>query len=368
MIFFENLKLFFQRIKLITRADRRSRTDASKQTTLVIRDTQYDLKKLQQDYHEKIWPQSETNRHSMFLLFDAVVSLSHRLHPANTVTLDMHTREEFLSASKDNSKLRTIEKTSTIRKREEPIVANTTLSSMDESFWLENLNVSSPVQCGANKCFFEVKSDPSAGFLIAPQKFRFEHRNTAAEVFRTLQASFDFAKDLKRDYNIEHFLLTPPINMTLSKTLASHLNSNIWSEAREERIEKSRFKNGKTAFAQKVVKAPEPSLIFGCTASKRGQFNRGVEAFLTNVKDKEAFAHNFARNMTAMKTLLEAETCLFIDFHALIGVDGTIYHLDFDRCFSNREPGQKRSKKPSSSCLHVVDHTERKVQELLEAK
>ena len=233
-------------------------------------------------------------------------------------------------------------------------------------FGFKNLDVSKPVQCGANKCFFETTDDPDVGYLIAPQKFRFEHRNTADDVFQTLDASFKFAEQLKRTAtNIEHFLLTPPINLTISKRLASHLNSNIWSEARDERIEKPRFKKGKAAFAQKVTKAPEHSLIFGCTASKRGQFNQRVEEFLKNVQDKEDFAMNFAGNMTALRTLLDSETCLFLDFHALIGVTGQIYHLDFDRCFSNREPGKKRSKKPSSSCLHVLDQIERKVQQLL---
>lgn len=284
-----------------------------------------------------------------------------------TIILDMHTREEYLDASKVNGKIRAREKVvSTVggRKRYRNDTSNATLSLIDESFWIRHLDVSRPVQCGANKCFFETTDDADVGYLIAPQSFRFEHRNTPNDVFQTLEASFKFAKQLQR-HNVKHFLLTPPMNLTISKRLANHLNSNIWSQARDERIEKPRFKKGKTAFAQKVTKAPEYSLIFGCTASKRGQFNRRVEEFLKNVLDKDAFAMNFFGNMTALRTLLDSEPCLFQDFHALIGITGQIYHLDFDRCFSNREPGKKRSKKPSSSCLHVIDVIQRKVQQLL---
>jgi len=218
-----------------------------------------------------------------------LVFLFHRgLHSANTVTIDMNTREEFMNASRARTQSKALEKAAVInndpRKQEDDeVLMNATLASPNESFWLVNLDVVSPVQCGANKCFFELKGDPKHGYLLSSQKFRFEHRTTANAVFQTLDASFHFAEYLRGEHKMEHLLLTPPINMTISKALATHLNSNIWSEARQEPFEKPRFKKGKVAFAQKVIKAPEPNLIFGCTASKRGQFSNRVEEFMTHV-------------------------------------------------------------------------------------
>ena len=300
-----------------------------------------------------------------FSLCLALASLCYRgIHTANTITLGKDTREEYLNASKVYSKTK-LSKTTRVndsytRKQHDEVT--------DESFWLENLDVSKPVRCGANKCFFELKGDPHMGYLISPEKFRFEHRKGSDEVFKALDASFQFAEYLRREHNIEHFLRTPPTNITVSKVLASYLNSNIWSEARQEKLEKSRFQKGKLAFAQKVTKAPESTIIFGCTASKRGLFSKRVAEFLTHVKDKDAFVQNFVGNITAMKKLLEAETCLLIDFHALIDAEGQIFHLDFDRCFSNQNLGQRRSKKPSASCFRVIDRVEKELQDLLKVR
>lgn len=118
------------------------------------------------------------------------------------------------------------------RKRYRNDTSNATLLFIDESFWInktknKHLDVSRPVQCGTNKCFFETTDDPDVGYLIAPQNFRFKNRNTANDVFQTLEASFKFVKQLQR-HNVKHFLLTPPINLTISKRLANHLNSRTY--------------------------------------------------------------------------------------------------------------------------------------------
>jgi hypothetical protein len=85
----------------------------------------------------------------------------------HTITLDMHTREEYLNASKVNGKIRAREKvvlTDGSRKRYRNDTSNATLSLIDESFWIKRLDVSRPVQCGANKCFFETTDDPDVGY------------------------------------------------------------------------------------------------------------------------------------------------------------------------------------------------------------
>lgn len=236
----------------------------------------------------------------------------------------------------------------------------------NESFWLETLDISSPIQCGANKCFFPQQNDTTQGWLLAPKNFRFEHRNSAHQVQDTLEASFELAHNLTTQYEVKHFLASPPIPIKLSKSLENFLNSNLYSEARRKKLSNKRFK--KVALAQQVQRAPSSSLIFGCTASKRGLFFSQLPTFIAQVKDKEAFSWSFHNSMQALRNVLLQETCLFIDFHVMVGVDGTIYHLDFDRCFSTSNPPVKRKKKPSKSCLKFFDKVERTVQQKLDSE
>jgi len=84
---------------------------------------------------------------------------------------------------------------------------------------------------------------------------------------------------------------------------------------------------------------------------------------MSQIQDKKTFARDFENNMTALRTLMKEETCLYIDFHALLDTNGQIYHLDLDRCFSNS--GVKRKKKPSKSCISVLGKMERQVQKLV---
>lgn len=346
----------------------------------------------------KVRRAKRTAAHFSFYVVLIFLMFHKGLHSSNNDALHVSTREYFMNASRVHTYNRTVQRASdqansslhvstrqdfinasrvhgssynrtTLRARDQAnssSLANVDLLTPDESFWLQNLDASKPVQCGANKCFFELKGDSRNGYLLSPKKFRFEHRNSEDAVFQTLTASYELGELLRREYGMDHFLLTPPINISVSEVLAKHLNSNIWSEARGEKITKSRFKKGKTAFAQKVLKAPQDTLIFGCTASKRGQFSKRVEDFVRRIDDKENFARNFVRNMAAMRWLLKQEPCLFIDFHALISAsDGRIYHLDLDRCFSNTKLGQKRKKKVNSSCLGVIDKVERQVLKLV---
>lgn len=243
-------------------------------------------------------------------------------------------------------------------------------TAVDDTFQLENLDTSKRVPCGANKCFFQLKTDVTVGYLVQPDVFRYDTNTSPDELFKTLEVSWEFAEQLRRNHGIKHFLLEAPTKIQIDKGLAKQLNSNIWSEARGVQYDTDRFREGSTAFIQKVRLAPKPNLIIGCTASKREQFKRNAGAFLAQVNDKKGFARHFAENMKSARSILDSEPCLFKDFQLLLHTDGELFHLDFDRCFSSRGAEKKRTERKSRihRCLKEMDNVESQITKILSGK
>lgn len=245
----------------------------------------------------------------------------------------------------------------------------TDVLTVDDSFRLKNLDVSKRVPCGANKCFFRLKTDPTVGYLVQPDVFRYDKRTSPEQLFHTQVVSWEFAEQLRTEHGIHHFLLEPPSKVKVTKKLARKLNANIFSEAREVKYKKRRFPRGSTAFIQKVRLAPEPNIIFGSTPTKRAYFKRNADEFLEKVSDKEAFLKRFSEGLRLTKKLLASEPCLCNDFQVLLDTSGHLHHLDFDRCFSSRHPHGKRNIERSPRILHClrrIDEAQRHVQQILE--
>jgi hypothetical protein len=224
------------------------------------------------------------------------------------------------------------------------------------AFQSDNLQRIDKVFCGANKCFFPLKSDPKIGYLVAPSK-RQSKEQSETDWFRTLEASWELAEQVEREYDIQQFLLEAPINITISHDLAAHLNRNLWRESRAKFERKERFPEQSTAFIQKVKTAPTPNLLFGCAHSKVQQFQREVDEFIPLIRRKKRFARHFRKYMDQARVMMQKEPCLIKDFQVLVDTNGRLYHLDFDRCFTPDEPGTKRviSKEVADSCFQALD-------------
>ena len=131
--------------------------------------------------------------------------------------------------------------------------------------------------CGANKCFFRLNENPDIGYLVQPDVFRYDKRTTREQLFQMQVKSWEFAEQLRKEHDIQHFLLEPPTKVTSHKEACKQLNANIFSEAREVKYDEDRFPWKSTVFIQKVRLAPEPNIIIGCTTTKQGQFQRNAE-------------------------------------------------------------------------------------------
>jgi len=258
------------------------------------------------------------------------------------------------------------EATNKMKKKEKHDHANATPQL--DVFHPDDLDVSKRVPCGWEKCFYHSKSDDKVGYLVA----RSTGKSSSARRGRlkSLDAAWQLAKHLQQEYNINHFLIAPPVNVTVSKILESRLNHNLKSETRRQKFNKKRFPKGSTAFVEKVKPAPKHTLLIGCKKSKLVLFKRVIDKFALRVKDKESFAHHFKKSFADLKELLHHEPCLLYDFHVVLDAKGNLYHLDFDRCFSmktaKKKSGPSAKRVGRSSCFKSLDKIESQVYQAIE--
>jgi len=241
------------------------------------------------------------------------------------------------------------------------------VESAQPLFQTKNLVSAERVPCGAYKCFYALKSDPSLGYLVAPLTTPRILKNMGSEDdwYDMLVKSWHYAEHLRRENNIKHFLLAPPTNVTVSKGLASRLNKNLWNVghgvAYDGRYDKGeRYKVGSTAFIQKVKTAPEPNLLIGIQFHKHKTFKQQLGEFLSSVNDKEEFGRRFSKSLAETRKLLQQEPCLTYDFQALVDTSANFYHLDFERCL------QPTRRNETELYLEAIDDIERQVHEAVQ--
>jgi lipopolysaccharide biosynthesis glycosyltransferase len=243
----------------------------------------------------------------------------------------------------------------------------TSTAATTQEFQPDNLVLAERVPCGAQKCFYQLKSDPQAGYLVAlsaaPRILK--KMGTEANWFDALNDSWTYAERLRRKYHITHFLLAPPTNLTITKGLAKQLNGNLWNaghgrvyDGRYDEGNVERYTEGSTVFVQKVATAPEPNLLLGIQLEKYRTFKRQFNGFLKHVKDKRSFARRFSKGLADTRKMLRKEPCLIYDFQLLVDKKGYVYHLDFDRCF---QPGVRDE---SAKCFRVLDEVERQLRRI----
>ena len=225
------------------------------------------------------------------------------------------------------------------------------------------------VSCSSYRCYYQLKSNPQVGYLVARSPSSapgiLPKMATEANWFEAMVKSWHYAERLRRKYQITHFLLAPPTNMTISKDLASMLNQgmnhhgmNQDNEGNMERRE--RYKEGSTVFLQKVATAPKSNLLIGIQTLKYEAFQNHFDEFLARIKDKKSFARHVSQSLADTRRLIRKEPCLALDFELLLDQKGNVYHLDFERCFQLKANNDDDDD-DSESCFKVLDQVEQLV-------
>ena len=275
--------------------------------------------------------------------------------PQHKTTKEKH---DLSSSKKLRKSTRTMEK----EKQHDTALANAAEHQID-LFDPDDLAGSKRVQCGWDKCFFSSKSNNQVGYLVARSSGMSSKEKQKR--LKSLELAYQLAKHLEQEYNIQHFLMDAPFNITVTQSMEARMNSNLKSETGRQSFNNRRFPKGSTAFVEKVKPAPKHTLLIGCKSSKLNLFNKVVDKFIQRVQDTESFARQFKAGFAKLRELLVHEPCLLDDFQVIIDAKGNLYHLDFDRCFSMKYATKKRvvssDKAGETKCYKSLDKIERRV-------
>ena len=205
----------------------------------------------------------------------------------------------------------------------------------EQEFSLEGIDFDAPAPCGRHKCFFQLKSDDSVGYLAAEVEARSVDNNeeeSASSYSQVMNIGYQLAKYLEGEYAIKHFLLAPPHEIMISQPLAEKLNINLYHPGTGERKKKwaDRFLNESSLVVQKVAVAPSPSAFIRNHPNTQKWIYDGFDDFLTSVQHKTRFVKQFRKELNEAAKLIAKEPFYAKDFQALVDTSGRLYHIDFD--------------------------------------
>lgn len=128
-------------------------------------------------------------------------------------------------------------------------------------------------------------------------------------------------------------MLGAPRDVAIDRHEAAYLNRHLVWSLTGEHIG-GRFRQG-VALVQPVRSCAWPTcLIFGCGDSKIDAFMKQLGDFVCqNFKNTSKLLYELEQSIDSSKAMLEATSCLRLDFQAFIRNDGTIFHIDLDRCY-----------------------------------
>ena len=187
--------------------------------------------------------------------------------------------------------------------------------------------------------------------------------------FETIQAGYNLAQNLTQQYGSKHFYMSPPMNLTVDKSLAKQLNQNLWSEKRQYRLRNStRFEEDECHLCAKGTFGTHTQSFAWNTVLQ----TRVVETYATKVSFrhvKSSFLQRFQTNIQQQKSLIQSEPCLANDFQVLVDTRGNFFQLDLDRCFV---PGtsikQNITNEELTECLQAIDSIEKQVKKAISRK
>lgn len=203
-----------------------------------------------------------------------------------------------------------------------------TFLSGQKPFTWEELDVSIPSICGADKCFFRSLHDGQIGYLVS--------RNTREEqgYERQVHEGWELSRYLQAKFEIQHFLLGSPMLLNVTESDAALLNSNLRSSHKRKTIPpNSIYSSEHLAVVQRVRVAPEPFMIIKANLSWEDAW-KTMDKWLENVvQNRTSFARQLEIHLQSTLEILMAVPLFYQDFQIMIDSEGNLFQFDFDRIF-----------------------------------
>lgn len=192
------------------------------------------------------------------------------------------------------------------------------------AFRLENLDFTTDAPCGATKCFFRLDTDPAMGYLAVPKP-----------LMGNMKEQYKTARYLQRNYDVRHFLLERPHEVTISSELADQLNAHNVYAANPVAHFPDRYSSLTPVVAQRVAAAPDPiTLLFRCHWGKYPERRPVREDFfgaVAAVSNYSTFYGRLQHELSHIMQVLHKEAWLSLDFQLLVDVQGRVYCIDCGR-------------------------------------
>ena len=220
-------------------------------------------------------------------------------------------------------------------------------------FLLRHIDTDSKVLCGWSKCVYRDKANSSLGYEMS--------LSSGDDPLRIMDV-YKFVMDLERETGIRHAYRGPPKLLQLDwNDVEIYLLPNRMHASKESKVseesEPCRFfpgcrQNG-TAHSRLLVHV-QPILYVDTSSSvvlkrlgslrrtnKRRLRDMLLRAYQHKAVDLELLRTNIQHHVKIAKKMLKSQPCLRKDFQLLAHPDGSITHIDLDRCLDEKERSMK---------------------------
>jgi len=207
------------------------------------------------------------------------------------------------------------------------------LQSSLHTFPMSELNMSSTIPCGQQKCFFlSNNKNETNGYLITRYKPNYPHH------FDYLQQTWNLVQEweqtLTKKQAFRHLFLTdiPPTIYTLTNDELQQLNVPVKQWVQTLQPFPSPYYTAPQVLLERVQMAPTPHVIVKCHVPST---TRNWNTFTSHLptSDTTTFQTTLQTELTKSLLFITNHPCLMYDFQILVDTQGHVYHFDLDRCF-----------------------------------
>ena len=224
--------------------------------------------------------------------------------------------------------------------------------------WLDDIdthiNTEDRLSCGVNKCAFHStrsrrrrSSGGDSSSSSSPIRFGYLVIDEGKKTLPKNQRSYEFAQHLTETFYIRHTLLAPP-RRTDSKECNDRPIDQEFTDGLNRATVTNRylktFQPDRPLVLQPIELLPEGSLLFKCDTLSYKKAIKNLEDFTTSTTplrvDFPEWEHRLRWDLNVTENMLENKEgeCLGKDFQIVFDkYNGSIIHIDLDRCFERRK-------------------------------